>query len=130
MPQINGNDGFANPLTFDATGYGGNSFTYNTPMLTGFDTYNISLWMDYALTSLTLVDASPPPPMLQISLTSTNYVRLDWTTNSAGYALQQNFQLGTTNWTDATNTVSIVGTNYQAGIPTTNRPRFFRLKHP
>jgi hypothetical protein len=56
MPQLNGNDGFPNPLTFDATGYAGNMFSYNTSSLTGFDTYNISLWMDFALTGLTLVE--------------------------------------------------------------------------
>ena len=131
MPLLNGQDGFANPLTFDVTGYAGNSFSYNTPLLTGFDTYNISLWMDFALTSLTLVDASVlVRPQLQISLTSSNYVRLSWPTNSAGFTLQQNSSLNTTNWTTATNAISIVGTNYQATNPTVGGPRLFRLIYP
>ena len=56
MPQLNGQDAFDNPLLYDATGYAGNSFTYS-PALTGYDTYIVSLWMDFALTGLTLVDA-------------------------------------------------------------------------
>jgi hypothetical protein len=130
MPLLNGNDGFANPLTLDCTGYSGATFTYNTPELTGFDTYNISMWMDYGLMSLTVVDASLPPPALQISPTSLNSVRLYWPTNSTGYTVQQNSNLGTTNWVNATNSVSIVDTKYQATITTTNGTRFFRLKHP
>jgi hypothetical protein len=129
MPQLNGQDAFANPLLFDATGYGGANYTYDTPMLTGYDTYNISLWMDYALTSLTLVDASLPPT-LQISLTSSNYVGLSWPTNSTGFTVQQNSNLAITNWVNATDAVNIVNANYQASIPTTNGTRFFRLGHP
>lgn len=126
MPQLNGNDAFANPLTYDATGYGGASFTYN-PGLTGYDTYIISLWMDYALTHLTLVDASEPPA-LQVSMASPNQVRLNWPTNSAGYSLQQNSALNSTNWITATNAVSTSGTNYQVTVAVTNGALFFRLK--
>jgi hypothetical protein len=130
MPQINGQDAFANPLMFDATGYGGASYSNNTPTLIGYDTYNISLWMDYALTGLTLVDASLPPPTLQTSMTSSNYIRLSWPTNSAGFTLLQNSNLGTTNWVSATGAINTVGTNYQASIPTTNGAHFFRLMRP
>jgi hypothetical protein len=58
MPQLNGQDAFADPLQFDATGYGGMTFSH-TPALTGYDTYVIHLWVDYALTALTLVDTNP-----------------------------------------------------------------------
>ena len=131
MPLLNGQDGFANPLTFDATGYAGNSFFYNTPILTGFDTYNISLWMDFALTSLNLVDASIlVQPRMQISLTSSNYVRLSWPTNSAGFTLQQNLDLNTTNWIAVTNAVNVVSTDYQANIATQGAKQYFRLVNP
>lgn len=71
MPLRNGNDGFANPLTFFATGYYGNSFSFNdspsyfgsTLPLKGFDTYTFSLFVDFALTGITLVDASAPAPV-------------------------------------------------------------------
>jgi hypothetical protein len=130
MPQLNGNDAFANPLQYDCTGYAGNSFPYTTA-LTGYDTYLIHMWGDFALTQLTLVDASViVQPTLQISLTSSNYVRLNWPTNSTGFTLQQNSVVGTTNWVDATNSVNVVATNNQVILPALTVNNFFRLYHP
>lgn len=62
MPMLNGEDGFNDPLYFDVSGYYGQSFSYNespnvwgsTNLLKGFDTYKIVLWVDFALTALTL----------------------------------------------------------------------------
>ncbi len=130
MPLLNGNDGFAIPLTFDASGNADTTFSYNTPTLTGFDTYNISLWMDFGLTSLTLVDASLPPPTLLILMTSSDFVRLSWPTNSEGFTPQENSDLGTTNWIATTNAISVVSTNNQVGIPMQSGNKFFRLFHP
>lgn len=62
MPQLNGSDAFANPLPYDCTGYGGQSFSYITPALTNADTYQIHMWGDFALTALTLIDTNPPVP--------------------------------------------------------------------
>ena len=61
MPQLNGNDAFANPLQYDCTGYSGMSFYYNTG-LAGCDTYQIHMWGDFALTALTLTDTNRIPP--------------------------------------------------------------------
>jgi hypothetical protein len=69
MPLLNGQDGFNDPLYFDATGYAGNVFSYNTSpnylgstaLLKGFDEYHIKLYVDYALVALTL-DAAVPNP--------------------------------------------------------------------
>ena len=58
MPQLNGQDAFANPLQYDCSGYAGMSFSY-TPALASYDTYVIHMWGDYALTALTLVDTNP-----------------------------------------------------------------------
>ena len=66
-----------------------------------------------------MLPPSPPHSML-----------LSWLTNVPGYQLQQNTNLLTTNWVNATAPVTTVGTNYQANITTTNGPRFFRLYHP
>ena len=129
MPQLNGNDAFANPLQYDCTGYAGMNFPYR-PDLTGYDTYLIHMWGDFALMQLTLVDASLPPPTLQISPASANSIRLYWPTNSPGYTLQQNSELGTTNWVNATNPITTVDTDYQATITTANSSRFFRLMKP
>lgn len=133
MPKLNGEDGVPNPFTYDASGYYGMNFTYNTPELSGFDTYIMTLFVDYALMSLTVVDASlppPTPPTLQILMASSHSVQVYWPTNDTGYALQQNSSLGTTNWVGVTNAVSIAGTNYRANLAITNGSRCFRLIHP
>jgi hypothetical protein len=70
MPQLNGNDAFNNPLQYDCTGYAGISFPYNTA-LAGYDTYQIHMWGDYALTALTLIDTNPPvPPAPSFTITA------------------------------------------------------------
>ena len=87
MPQLKGQDAFQNPLTYDATGIAGNSFTY-APALTGYDTYIISLWIDFALTQLTVADASAPP-LISVAKSSPIQLALRWPTNCVGYTLQQ-----------------------------------------
>ena len=65
MPQLNGEDGFNDPVYFDASGYYGQSFSYNespnvwgsTATLKGFDTYKVVLWVDFAFTDLVLATA-------------------------------------------------------------------------
>ena len=70
MPQFNGNDAFNNPLTYDCSGYAGMSFPYTTA-LSGYDTYQIHMWGDYALTALTLIDTNPPvPPTSSFTITA------------------------------------------------------------
>lgn len=127
MPQVNGVDAFPNPLTYDATGYGGQSFSY-TPLLTGYDTYILSLWMDYALTQLTVADTSIiTQPQLEISNTSSNYLLLSWPINASGFSLLQNSNFASTNWSVVTNALSVVGANNQVAVPVMNGTRFFRL---
>ena len=67
--------------------------------------------MDFTLTDLTLVDASVLPVM-QMSITSSNWVRLNWPTNAVGYSLQQNSVLNWTGWRATSNALSTAGTNY------------------
>ena len=67
MPLVNGEDAFSNPIYFNATGNAGNTFSYDTSpnplgstaLLTGFDTYKINLYVDFALVALTLNSAIP-----------------------------------------------------------------------
>ena len=68
MPQLNGNDAFADPLPYDCTGYAGMSFPY-TPALVGYDTYRIHMWGDFALTALQLTDTNPVAPVSTITNT-------------------------------------------------------------
>ena len=71
MPLLTGNDAFPNPLQYDCTGYAGQSFSYTTPPLAGYDTYKIHMWGDFALTALTLIDTNPPiPPAPSFTITA------------------------------------------------------------
>lgn len=69
-PMLNGIDG---PQVFlDASGAYSNTFSYsntlsdyrgfNTSTLKGYDTYKLSLFVDFALTGVTLTDPSQPVP--------------------------------------------------------------------
>jgi hypothetical protein len=65
MPSLNGEDGFPDPLYFDASGTYGNTFSYDTSpnylgstaLLTGFDRYTATLFVDFAYVALTLQGA-------------------------------------------------------------------------
>ena len=127
MPQLNGNDAFTNPPQYDCTGYAGMSFPYTTA-LTGYDTYLIHMWGDFALTQLTLVDASViPQPTLHIARTSLDSVQVDWPTNTTVFTLQQTTNLATGNWSTVTNAISVVGRNNQAIVPVSGSALYFRL---
>jgi len=75
VPMLAGEDLYQDPVAFYASGFGGNTFTYSmtpnagpmnpfgqtTAALVGADAYKINLYVDFALTGLTLVDASSAP---------------------------------------------------------------------
>jgi hypothetical protein len=70
-PQLNGNDAPGSPFMFDATGYAGQNFSH-LPALAGYDTYQVHLWVDWALAALTLIDTNPPaPPAPNFTITAT-----------------------------------------------------------
>ena len=62
MPKLNGEDGLADPVTLDASGMYGSDFSYDTTanpwgstaLLTGFDSYTMTLFVDFAIVGLTL----------------------------------------------------------------------------
>lgn len=84
MPQLNGEDGFNDPIAFDVSGYYGQSFSYDespnylgsTALLKGFDAYKISLYVDFALTALTLQGAPIPDPAVTGNLDGDGFVGL------------------------------------------------------
>jgi hypothetical protein len=57
-------------------------------------------------------------------------VVLSWSTNAAGFVLQQNSNLATANWQDVTNTPSVTNGQYQVTIPVSPANNFFHLFHP
>jgi hypothetical protein len=71
MPTLGGEDAWNDPAEFQATGYYGQTFSYdetspsyigNTSLLKDFDSYKISIYVDFAGTALTLVDDSAGSP--------------------------------------------------------------------
>lgn len=74
--------------------------------------------------------ASPPVPQLNLSLSPTNAMVFGWTSTNAGYLLQANASLGTTNWLTLTNAPVTVGYSNRIVLPTAARNLFYRLKLP
>lgn len=133
MPQVNGEDALNDPLMFDCSGSAGQSFSH-APNLASYDAYKIHLWVDWALTALTLIDTNstvtpPSPPILAASLVSPGGLKLTWPTNQPGFTLEENTAT-TTNWVAAGVAVAVSGTNFQAVVPMSGAGKFFRLKSP
>lgn len=128
MPKINGEDGLPDPLPFDATGYYGGSFAYQTSALAGYDSYSFSLYVDFALTRLTVVDATPPPPALSIAAIDAALVEVSWPTDAVGFTLESAFDLSAPAWLPVTNSVIASGGLFTVQIPTTGPRRFLRLR--
>lgn len=62
MPQLNDEDGYKDPIFFLASGIANQTYAFDTAskrqstsLLSGFDTYTISLYVDFALTAITLI---------------------------------------------------------------------------
>lgn len=75
------------------------------------------------------VSLAPQLPALQI-LSLGQEVQITWPTNFTGFVLQENGDVGTANWLNSSNPVTIAGTNYQSTFSITNTARYFRLTHP
>ena len=69
----------------------------------------------------------PGAPLLSVSLTTTNTVRVSWPYPSTGFALQQNGAMGTTNWVTVTNAPEQAGQEWQLIVQPPSGNRFFRL---
>jgi GH25 family lysozyme M1 (1,4-beta-N-acetylmuramidase) len=67
---------------------------------------------------------------LAIGCTATNTTVISWPLNSAGYVLQANSNLLSTNWVDAGITPTIVGGRKQATLPSNTQRYFYRLMCP
>ena len=128
MPKLLGEDGLPDPLAFDASGYYGGSFAYQTSALTGYDSYTLSLYVDFALTRLTVVDATPPPPELFIFALDATTVEVSWPDDAAGYALESTTNLAVQAWHPVTNSILTSGNLFTVQLPTVESHRFLRLR--
>lgn len=128
MPMIQGEDGLADPLIYDATGYAGQHFSYSTPPLVGFDAYKISLYVDFALMNLTVVDASPPRPALDILKIDETTLQLSWPANAAGYVLESTAGLPAQTWTRVASSTTTNGDVISVTLNVTGGRQFYRLR--
>jgi hypothetical protein len=128
MPLLNGEDGVPNPYPYNATGVSGNHFTYTTPELTGFDAYKMTLYVDYALMGITVVDASLPPPVLDLVQVNATTIQLSWSTNSTGFTLESATTLPSQTWASVTNSIAINGDFFTVQVESSGSQRFYRLR--
>jgi hypothetical protein len=128
MPLVNGEDAVPDPFTYQATGFYGQTFTNFSPQLHGYDTYKITLYVDFALIRLTMVDPSLPPPVLEIATLNETTIQLLWPTNHTGFSLEATTSVLATAWTPVTNSVAASGDLFTVELETDQSQRFFRLR--
>jgi hypothetical protein len=75
-------------------------------------------------TRTAIVPAGPP---LHIAISSIDTLLLSWPFDGTNYALQQNADLASKNWTTLTNTPIVVDSTNQLTIPIPPRVMFYRL---
>ena len=93
------------------------------PLTGGNFTLNGGFW------SLVAVQ-TPGSPLLTIARTATNKVTVSWPLSAASFALQQNINLSTTNWTTPAETITNDGTNNFIVVTLPAANRYFRLVSP
>ncbi|MGA2177029.1 MAG: hypothetical protein ABSH38_18800 [Verrucomicrobiota bacterium] len=86
---------------------------------------------NYSLTSgfwsLIAAVQTPGAPSLAVQLIDPTTVKISWPSASAGWGLQQNSDLSTTNWSNSSITVSDDGTTRSVIISPPKGSLFFRL---
>lgn len=128
MPMRNGEDGLPDPLPFNASGISGNSFSYDTPQLAGYDAYKIKLYVDFALTRLTVIDASVPPPTLGIGRLDAQTIELSWPEEAVGYVLERASSLTAPVWLPVTEPVVVGGGLNRVQMGVAEAQQWFRLR--
>jgi hypothetical protein len=93
------------------------------PMTGGNYSLTGGFWALYAV-------QTPGAPFLTIFRTATNTAVVQWPSPSTGWNLQQNTNLGTTNWVAPLETVNDDGTNRFIIVNPPAGNRFYRLFHP
>jgi hypothetical protein len=107
-----------------------------TTTITATNASEILAFHGFDATSAILLDnvsmtlAVPSAPQLNLGLSPTNRLVFAWTSPTAGYRLQANAALGTTNWVTLTNVPVTFGTNTQIILPAPASNMFYRLVLP
>jgi hypothetical protein len=111
------------------------AYTYNSSQTGGpyYDKYKFTLYVDYAITSLTLVDASsaapqaPAPPAPAISRTSANNYKLAWPGANFDYTVQTCTDLTNNSWGPYVSMRYLEGNSNVVNVVSTDTQRYFRL---
>jgi hypothetical protein len=80
--------------------------------------------------SLLSVVQTPGSPSLSITLTTTNTALVSWPSPSTGFAIQQNGDLNTSNWTAPPEAITDNGTNKFILVSPPAGNRYYRLFKP
>jgi len=136
VPKLNGEEPLNDPLYFDVSGVYGNEFSYDTSpnylgttaALTNYDTYVIGLTLDYALVSLTVVDASIPPPVLDVFQVDAGLIELSWPAEAVDYVLESTSNLSAQVWSPVTNNPVFNGSFYSVQLEVAGELQLFRLR--
>ena len=138
VPLLNGEEPLNDPLSFDvSSGYYGSVHAFDTTTpnhigstaaLTNYDAYEINLTLDYALMSLTVVDASIPPPILKISQVDVALIEISWPLDAIDYTLESAVNLPATVWSPVTNGVVISGDLCTVQLEAAESQRIYRLR--
>lgn len=73
---------------------------------------------------------TPGAPLLSIAATPTNTVVISWPSPAAGFVLQQNTNLGSTNWTTVATPPTDDGSTRSVIVSPPVGNRFYRLRNP
>jgi hypothetical protein len=69
-------------------------------------------------------------PAMQATRAADGGLTVSWPAGAAGWVLQECPNLGLSNWTDSTQSVTVVGSQLQVTVQPEGGQRFFRLRHP
>jgi hypothetical protein len=120
---IDGGGGTSTGGVFAVSGTIGQPDANQQPMTGGNFSLLGGFWSLFAV-------QTPGAPLLSIFLTSTNTAVVAWLSPSTGFALQQNTDLKTSNWSAPSEIVTDNGTNKFIIVNPPTGNRFFRLFKP
>ena len=128
MPMLNGEDALNEPLMLNATGFYGMRFDYSTPTLTNYESYKITLYVDYAILALSVNDLSPARPALEINLVGSGLIELSYPLAARDYVLEYTSTLGEILWSTETASPLIAGDRVIVQIMAQELQRIYRLR--
>jgi hypothetical protein len=120
---IDGGGGTSIGGNFSLSGTIGQPDASAQPMTGGGFSLSGGFWSLFAV-------QTPDAPLLAIRLISASAAQVSWPSPSAGFVLQENLDLNSTNWVNAPQAISDSGANRFITVNPANGRRFYRLFKP